>query len=386
MELQSRAYLALGVRTPIGRIGGALASVPPTDLAAALFALQLAKLGGDPPAVGRVILANATNLMGNGARVAALSAGLDASVSGTTINGQCSGGLAAVRSAAEAIAAGAESLVLAAGVESVSTAAVRLEARSYQRGNAPPRIAHTPDPELDPEMGPSADVLAERLGISREEQDSYAAESYRRTARARSEGIFDPVLHPIPRANGGQVAEDEMPRHQPDADHLARHKAAFGEDGTATAGNCAPIGDGAASVVVGSLDALTNAGVEPVARVVASASVGGDPAYPAQAVVPAIERALAKAEMTTAGVDRWEINEAFASKVVACIHRFGLDHARVNVNGGAIGYGHPFAASGAILVVHALAELQRSGVSTALAAIAGAGGIGEAMVLERWRA
>jgi acetyl-CoA C-acetyltransferase len=333
---------------------------------------QLELLDG-PPAVDRVVLATIA-AQGNVARVAALAAGVPATVPGTTINEQCSGGLAAIRLAVESVAAGSARLVLAGGTESVSQSTVLLEGRAARRSGcgARPRTSHAPPGWPDPEMGPAADEAATLLHISREVQDDYAARSYARAAIA-GQHVFPALIAPV-----AGLDRDEMPRACPDVRRLARYPAAFGAGGTVTAGNAAALGDGAALVAVGHEPTVPG----PSARVIGFASAAGDPAQPALAVVPAIEGALAEAGLEAGDIGRWEINEAFAVKVVACIRRFGLDAGRINVNGGAIAFGHPFSASGAILVVHLLAELARSEARYGVAAIAGAGGVGEAMVFE----
>ena len=375
------AYVLSAVRTPIGRERGVLAALEPYRLAAVALRGALAA-APDAGAVEAVVLANAVN-GGNPARVAALAAGLP-DTPALTVNSQCVGGLTAVRLAAGLAAAGAD-LALAGGVESATHAAVRLEgraARRDRRGPALPRVRHAPEGLPDPEMGPAADLTAARLGIDRARQDAYACESYRRTDRARRWGFFRRVTVPVPLPDGTVVAEDESPRRVPRPERLARYPAAFTPGGTVTAGNCAAVGDGAAAVLVGSERALRR-GLRPLARVAAACAAAADPALPALAAVPAVERALAAAGLRPADVDRWEVNEAFAVKVLALMDRLGLDRGRVNVNGGAIAYGHPFAASGAVLVAHLAAELHASGGRYGVAAIAGAGGLGEAVVLER---
>jgi acetyl-CoA acetyltransferase family protein len=181
---------------------------------------------------------------------------------------------------------------------------------------------------------------------------------------------------------GGFADRDESPRREPPPEHLSRYQAAFAPAGTVTVGNAAAVGDGAAAALVSSKTAA-GAPWQPLARIVSATGVAADPGEPALAVLPAVETALERAGLDARAVGRWEINEAFAVKVLACIREFGLETARVNVNGGAIAYGHPFAASGAILLVHLAAELARSGERYGLAAIAGAGGIGEAVIVER---
>ncbi|MEX2598637.1 MAG: thiolase family protein [Dehalococcoidia bacterium] len=375
--------IGLGFRTPAGKQHGMFASLEPYELMAAVLRRQLNALQGIA-GVDRVLAANATNLVGNVARVSSLAAGLPVTIPAMTVNAQCSSGLAAVRAAFEAVAAGACDLVLAGGVESATHAAVQLGAQGSRRGEragSAPRISHAPAPFSDPEMGPAADNLAARLGIGREALDSYAYESYRRHDAAKARGFFAPLS--IPNLTSGSQASphDEMPRSVPVWEHLVRYPSAFTEGGATTAGNCAAAADGAAGVAIGREQALAAAGEGPMARVLGAVTVAGDPAFPAFAAVHAVERLLRQTEVSVGAIDRWEINEAFAAKVVAVMRHFGLAHERVNVNGGAIAYGHPFAASGVMLLVHLIAELHASGSRYGVAAIAGAGGIGEAMLI-----
>ena len=344
---------------------------------------QLAATG--VTAVDRVILANATNA-GNVARAAALAAGLGAETPASTVNNQCSGGLTALRMAAESIWAERADLVLAGGVESVSHTVVRLEGRASRRSAAEaplPRVPHGPPGWPNPEMGPSADATAALLGIDREAQDAFAQRSYARAAAARAAGLLDGcrVAIPLP---GGAVADDELAtRPAPTLERLRRYPPAFGAGGTVTVGNCAAAADGAAVALLGSQQGLDAAGLQPLTRVLVAVPAAGDPDLPALAVIPAIERALREARLEPGDIDLWEINEAFAVKVVAAMRHFDIDLERMNVLGGAIAFGHPFAASGAILLAHLLVALEAQGAHRGLLAIAGAGGVAEAMIVER---
>jgi acetyl-CoA C-acetyltransferase len=293
-------------------------------------------------------------------------------VSACTVNAQCTSGLTAVRLACEAIAAGAAEVVLAGGFESTSRADVDLGGRPGAFAGAT-RVAHAPPPFADPDMGPAADAVAERLGISREAQDEVALASYGRAVRARQSGLLAPLVVAV-----GGTTEDDLPRRLPSPDRLRRYPPAFRDSGMVTVGNAAPFADGAAVLVLAS-----QPGAGPCFRIRATASAATDPSLPALAVVPAVEAALATAGLDAGSVDRWEVNEAFAVKVVALVRHFGVPLDRVNPNGGAIATGHPFGASGAIILLHLQHELRRSGGRYGVAAIAGAGGLGEAVVLER---
>lgn len=333
------------------------------------------QVGATAGEVDRVVLANVAS-PGNIARLATLGAGLAPSVPATTINEQCSGGLAAIRLAAEALWSGAAAAVIAGGTESVSQSTVRLEGDPARRAptSTARRTAHAPPGFDDPEMGLAADAVAAELHISRNRQDEFAALSYARAVSAATSGFFESLIEPI---GEPPVARDDSPRRAIARDRLTRYPAAFGPNGTVTAGNAAAVGDGAATVLVSGRPSGA-----ACARIVASAVAAADPGLPALAVVPAIEAVLARAGLPAGAIERWEINEAFAVKVVACIDHFGLDVGRVNPNGGAIAFGHPFSASGAVLVVHLVEELRRSKSRLGVAAIAGAGGLAEAMVFE----
>ena len=378
------SFLALGIRTPIGRLRGKLASVGPIDLLATVLRFQHQSLSPDHPAIDRVIAANATNQAGNVARAAALTAGITPDVLCLTINGQCSGGLTAVRLGTEAVQSSNAQLVLAAGFECPSLSGDRLEHPLLNTGDQ--KIRHAPDLLGDPAMGPAADYMAAELEITRSEQDDYAFQSYRRASLPRAALLHQACRLSITLADGSSMTEDEMARRRPQRELFSRAKPAFGINGTVTAANCAPLGDGAASIAVGTEEALSSAGVPAAARIIAATGVGASPAQPAGAVLFAIDKVLSTAGMTAEQIDLWEINEAFAVKVIAAMRRWNLDTSIVNVNGGAISYGHPFGASGIIALIHALGELIRSGKSRALVAIAGAGGVAEAVIIERWAA
>lgn len=370
-------YILDARRTPIGALRGSLAALAPEDLAAAalrpLVPVAQAELspGEQPFAVIGTAMAR-----GNVARHAALAAGLDVSAPAWTVNAQCTSGLAAVRVAAERLAAGGGRLALAGGTESCSQADV---ATGAVASDPRVRVSHAPPSLGDPAMGPAADATAAHLGIPREDQDDWALESYERTWAVRRDGRLAGSIAPVD-AGESPITKDDLPKRRPDPDRLRRYPPAFGALGTVTAGNAAPLADGAAAVLLaaGALHVL-----HPLARIRGRGTAGGDPRYPALAVVPAVERALEAAGLHARQVDRWEVNEAFAVKLVALVRQLRLDPARVNVNGGAVAFGHPFGASGAICLVHLVHELRRSGGRYGVAAIAGAGGLGEAMVIER---
>jgi acetyl-CoA C-acetyltransferase len=368
------------LRTPIGTAGGALASVTAPELVAPV----LARLAADPalPGAGvrEVVLGNCTGPGGDVARVASLEAGLPVEVPGLTVDRQCGSGLAAVDVAA-ALVRTRPGVVLAGGVESASTAPWR-----YWPGDPPRRYRRAPFAPAshgDPDMGPAADLLAERAGIGRQRQDAYAARSHR-LAYAHSEaGTFDAELVAV-----DGVGRDERPRAGLTEARLSRLRPMFrtAEDGgTVTAGNACGVNDGAAALAV--VDAATHRRLDvPGLRVLATATAGVDPGLPGLGLVPAVRQALASAALSLDEVDLVELNEAFAGQVLACCDALRLDPQRVCVEGGALALGHPWGASGAVLLVRLFSQMVRAGAGRyGLAAISVGGGQGVATVVERCR-
>ena len=376
-DADDRPVVVAALRSPIGTAGGTLASVQAADLAAPVLAAVAAAVALP---VREVVLGNCTGPGGDVARVAALSAGLPVDVPGLTVDRQCGSGLAAVDVAAALVRSGG-GLVLAGGVESASTAPLR-----FWPGEPPVRYERAPfAPALlgDPEMGHAADVLAEKAGITRERQDAYAARSHALAAATRDAGGFDDEVVPV-----AGVRRDERPRAGLTAERLARLRPAFRaaeEGGTVTAGSSCGINDGAAVVAVVDADTHRRLGV-PGLRVLATATAGVDPNLPGIGIVPAAREALSRARLGVDDLDVVELNEAFAGQVLACCDALSLDPARVCVEGGALALGHPWGASGAVLVVRLFSQLVRADRGRyGLAAIAVGGGQGVAMVVERCR-
>jgi len=368
-------------RTPIGTSGRSLSSVSAADLAAPV----LGALAADVPGIGvrEVVLGNCTGPGGDVARVAALAAGLPVEVPALTVDRQCGSGLAAIEVAVAMLSA-ARGLILAGGVESASTAPWRFrpptqgevggEPRRYDRAPfAPPSFE-------DPEMGESADLLAEERGVTRSRQDAYAARSHARAATTRDAGGFIEEIVPVV-----GVMTDERIRAGLTESRLSRLRPAFRPTGTVTAGNACGINDAAAAVAV--VDAATHRDLGiPGLRVLATASAGVHPGRPGIGLVPAVRQALQLAGVSLADVDVVELNEAFAGQVLACCDELGLDPERVCPEGGALALGHPWGASGAVLAVRLFTQLVRhGGGDLGLAAIAVGGGQGVAMVVQRCR-
>jgi acetyl-CoA C-acetyltransferase len=367
-------------RTPVGTAGGTLASVPAAGLAAPVLA---ALANAVPEPVREVVLGNCMGPGGDVARVASLAAGLPVDVPALTVDRQCASGLAAIDVAAGLLAA-RRGVVLAGGVESASTAPWRFWPGS---GDRPPqryeRAPFAPESVGDPDMGLAADVLAEKAGVPRCRQDAYAARSHALAVATRDAGGFDAEAVPV-----GAVHRDERPRAGLSEQRLARLRPAYrpaADGGTVTAGNACGINDGAAAVALVDAETHRRLGV-PGLRVLATATSGVDPNLPGLALVPAVEQALRLAGLTLGDLDVVELNEAFAGQVLACCDALALDPDRVCVQGGALALGHPWGASGAVLVVRLFSQLVRAEAGRyGLAAIAAGGGQGVAMVVERCR-
>lgn len=374
---QSDAPVAVAaLRTPIGTAGKALARHDAAELAAAVLAPLRVRVPSVP--LRDVALGNCTGPGGNVARVAALCARLGTDVTALTVDRQCGSGLAAVALAADMTRL-YPGLVLAGGVESVSTAPWRYW--PPDPGGAPVRYERAqfaPVDVGDPDMGPAADALAAEYGISRVRQDGYAARSHARAVRARSEGYFDTEIVPV-----GDVRSDERPRSGLTERRLARLPAAFGSGGTVTAGNSCGVNDGAAAVAM--VDAATYAAMDvPGLRVLASATAAVNPTLPGIGLVPAVRDVVTTAGVELDDIDVLEFNEAFAGQVLACCDALGIEPERVCPQGGALALGHPWGASGAVLLVRLYTQLvsHRQG-RFGLAAIAVGGGQGVAMLVER---
>jgi 3-oxoadipyl-CoA thiolase len=388
----SKAVILSGVRTPVGRYGGALAGERPDDLAALVIREAVARAGADGGEIEDVYFGCA-NQAGednrNVARMAALLAGLPQTVAGVTLNRLCASGLSAIVSAGHAIRAGEGDLYVAGGVESMSRAPFVFgkPEHGFPRGDR--TVYDTtlgwrfPNPRLEEmfpleSMGETGENVAERYGVSREEQDAFALQSQQRWAAADEAGRFTDELVPV-----GDVERDEHPRPDTDAAKLASLKPAFREGGTVTAGNSSGINDGAAAVVIASEEKARELGAEPLGSFVGAAVAGVDPQVMGIGPIPAVQKLLARAGVEASELDLVELNEAFASQSLVVIRELGLDPERVNVNGGAIALGHPLGMSGARLVVTLLHELRRRDGRYGLATMCVGVGQGQAALFER---
>lgn len=386
--------LAGAVRTPIGKFGGAMKSFQAADLGVVAAKGALAKSGVPAEAVDEVIFGNGrqAGVRPNLARQVSYRSGLGERVPAYTINKACGSSLKAIINAYGAIALGDADVILAGGAESMSnTPYLLLDARWGQKlGHSEVVDGMYRDGFLCPLcnelMGATAENLVDRHGISREECDRYAMETQYRCERARKSGRFDDEIVPVEvagRKGEIQVIEkDEHPRDGMTMESLRKLPPVFRKDGVVHAGNSAGITDGAAAVMVLGEDRAEALGVEPMARVVAYASAGVDPAIMGIGPVPAIRKLLDKTGLSLEDIDLIELNEAFAAQVIACHRELGFDFSRVNVNGGAIALGHPIGATGARIVVTLVHEMRRRKVKRGLATLCISGGMGLALLLE----
>ncbi|HEY8342252.1 MAG TPA: thiolase family protein [Calditerricola sp.] len=390
------------MRTPFGRYRGSLSRVRPDDLAAHVIRALLERNPQLDPAAIEDVIFGCANQAGednrNVARMAVLLAGLPEEVGGVTVNRLCGSGLEAVNQAAAAILAGCGDIFIAGGVESMSRAPLVMlkPEEELPRGNRElvdttigwrfvnPRLAEKYPPYS---MGETAENVAERFGITREEQDAFALESQRRAARAWEEGKFAdeivPVEVPAGRGETRLFAKDEHLRPDTTLEKLAQLKPAFRPGGTVTAGNSSGINDGAAALLIMERKTAEALGFTPLARIVTFAVAGVDPSYMGLGPIYATRKLLARAGLTVDDLDLVELNEAFAAQALACIRELGLDPAKVNVNGGAIAIGHPLGASGARILGTLVYELRRRGGRYGLATMCIGVGQGIATLVER---
>ena len=393
------AWIVEAVRTPVGRYGGALASVRPDDLAAHVLRAAVRRSDLDPALIDDVILGCA-NQAGednrNVARMAVLLAGFPVAVPGQTVNRLCGSGLQAVNAAFHAIRAGEGHAFIAGGVESMSRAPfVMLKPdQAYPRGA--PAMADTVlgwrfvNPLFADgttiSLAETAEVVAERYGVTREDQDAFAYESQQRAAAAQRAGRFTAEIEPVEvagsRGRTVRVEQDEHPRPDTTREKLAALPAAFRAGGTVTAGNASGINDGAAALIVMTAEQARSHGKAPLARILGTAVAGVEPDAMGMGPVPATRLALSRAGLTASELTLIELNEAFAAQAVACIRELELDPARVNVNGGAIALGHPLGCSGARILTTLIHELRRRGGGTGLATMCIGVGQGIATIVE----
>ncbi|GAA1937896.1 thiolase family protein [Agromyces allii] len=396
----AEAYLVGGVRTPVGRYGGALASVRPDDLAALVVGELVRRVGldtaGELGAIDEVIL-GAANQAGednrNVARMAVLLAGLPDEVPGITVNRLCASGMSAITMAAQAIRAGDADLIIAGGVESM-TRAPWVQAKPEKAWARPGAAYDTsigwrfPNPELLARekatyaMPETAEEVARVDGITRDHADAFALRSQQRAAAAIAAGRFEAEIVGVP-THHGEVLVDEGPRPETTLEALARLRPVVAGGSVVTAGNSSALNDGASAILVASAEAVERLGLTPRARIVAAASAGLAPEIMGLGPVPATEKALERAGLDLDDIGSIELNEAFATQSLACIRRLGLDPERVNADGGAIALGHPLGSSGSRLIVTLLGRMERERSRYGLATMCVGVGQGSALIVER---
>lgn len=387
--------IASAVRTAIGSFGGSLAGFSANELGSATIKEALKRAGIEAKDVDEVLLGNVLQAgQGMGpARQAAIKAGIPIEVPASTINNLCGSGLKSVAMAADAILAGQADVIVAGGMESMSQAPYLLDkARNgYRMGHGQILDSMILDGLTDVfnnyHMGITAENLAAQYGISREEQDEFAAWSQQKAEKALAEGRFNDEIVPvmIPQKKGDPIGftKDEFPRPGITAEKLAGLKPAFKKDGTVTAANASGINDGASVIVVMSSEKAKALGVKPLATLVSYASAGVDPSIMGIGPAPASRKALAKAGLTLDQIDLIEANEAFAAQSLAVGKELGWDPARINVNGGAIALGHPIGASGARILVTLLYEMAKRDAKYGLATLCIGGGMGISAIVKR---
>jgi 3-oxo-5,6-didehydrosuberyl-CoA/3-oxoadipyl-CoA thiolase len=406
-DMTRAAYIVDGIRSPFGRYGGGLATVRADDLLAQVIAALVAKTGIPADKIDDVVMGCA-NQAGednrNVARMAALLAGLPIEVPGVTVNRLCGSGLQAVNDAARLVATGEADLIVAGGVEQMTRAPLVMGKATEAFARGAPQIFDTTlgwrfvNPRMEKlhgvlPMGETAEVVAQRCNVSREAQDQFALASQQRAGKAIASGRIakelTPILVGVDKKTGAEikVTADEHPRPETTIEQLAKLKPAFVAKGvttgSVTAGNASGLNDGACALLVASEAAIKQYGLTPKARYVTSAVAGVEPSAMGLGPIPASKKAFAKADLTASRIDLAELNEAFAAQAVPCVQQLELDPERVNVNGGAIAYGHPLGASGARLLLTLILELEARALRTGLASMCIGVGQGIATVVER---
>ena len=388
-------FVLSGVRTPIGKYGGGLASVPPCDLAAKVVREAVSRSGVDPVDIGHVVFGNVIHTETRDmylSRVAGINGGLAVGTPAFTVNRLCGSGMQAIVSAAQAIMLGDCEAAVAGGAESMSRAPYWLPGMRWgQRMNDGVALDAMTGALSDPwdgcHMGVTAENVATDFGVSRADQDALAAESHRRAAAAQAAGYFTGQILPVEiagkRGKTTIVDTDEHVRPDVRLEDMAKLRPAFAKDGTVTAGNASGINDAAAAVVLASASFAGRAGLTPMARLVGYAHAGVEPRIMGMGPVPAVRILLERTGLKIDEIDVFEVNEAFAAQALAVARELGLPPDRTNPNGSGISLGHPVAATGAILTVKSLYELQRTGGRYALATMCIGGGQGIAAIFER---
>jgi acetyl-CoA C-acetyltransferase len=389
------AVILSACRTPISNFGGALKDVSAADLGAIVVKEAIARAGVPHKELGDVVLGCVLQAGAgmNVARQAAIKAGVPIDVPAETVNRVCGSGLTAVIHAVEAVRIGYTDMVVAGGTESMSNAPFVLKGArwGYRMGHVEAYDEMILDGLTDAmhlcHMGITAEEVASRYNVSRQDQDAFAADSQRKALEAIENGAFVdeivPVLIAQKKGDAVRFDKDEYPRAGTTAEKLAALKSAFKKDGCVTAGNASGINDGAAAVVVSSAERAQALGKTPLARILGYATIGVDPMQMGMGPVPAVERALERAQVKKEDVALYELNEAFAAQSLAVMRELGIDPARVNVHGGAVALGHPIGASGARVLTTLIHAMRRRNVQRGIAALCLGGGNGVALAIER---
>ncbi|WP_435925593.1 thiolase family protein [Paenibacillus sp. DYY-L-2] len=379
----AEAVIVMAKRTPIGRAGGALSLLEPEDLLAPLIRHIVKEINLQPDIIDDVIIGNVVGPGGNIARLAALEAGLPVTVPGVTVDRQCGSGLEAVNLAARLIQSGAGEVYLAGGVESVSRAPWKMAKPRTLTGSPElyARARFTPDSYGDPDMGVAAENVAAKYGICREDQDQYALNSHRKAVRSRETGRFRQEIVPLS-VGGAWITDDECPRSDTNMDKLGSLRPIFREQGTVTAGNACPVNDGAALALIMSRDKCRELGLRPILSVTDAQAAGVDPNLLGIGPVPAVQKLLKRCGLEVDDLDVVEFNEAFAAQVLASLRELRIPEEKVNPGGGALAIGHPYGASGAVLITRLCAEMLHAPYRRGMATLGIGGGIGLATLVE----
>jgi acetyl-CoA C-acetyltransferase len=394
MTTEREVVVLSGVRTAIGDYGGGLKDMPPTELAATVIREAVKRAKVDPQQVQQLVFGSVIHTEAKDmylSRVACIKGGLPQDTTALTVNRLCGSGLQAIVSASQAIQLGDADTALGGGTESMSRGAyilptLRWGQRMNDGGTVDMMVGALTDPFDTVHMGITAENIAEKWKITREQQDEFAVESHRRAINAIEKGYFKDQIVPLEmKTRKGTVVfdRDEHPRADATVEGMAKLRAVFKKDGSVTAGNASGINDGAAAVVLMEKEAAKKAGLKPMARLVSYGLAGVDPKIMGIGPVPAVQRALAKAGLSVDDMDVIESNEAFAVQALAVSCDLKFDSKKTNPNGGAVGLGHPIGATGAVLTVKALHELHRTGGRYALVTMCIGGGQGIAAVFER---
>lgn len=382
----TEAVIVMAKRTPIGKMGGQLSSLEPEQLLAPLIQHIVAETNLPKEIIDDVLIGNVVGPGGNIARVSALEAGLPVTIPGVTVDRQCGSGLETIHIATRLIQSGAGEVYLAGGVESTSRAPWKMAKPQTLMGvpQLYTRAHFTPSAYGDPDMGIAAENVARKFGISRDEQDRFSLKSHQKAIHSQQTGRFQQEIVPL-QVNGVWITTDECPRANTSLEKLQKLPTIFQEQGTVTAGNACPLNDGAALLLMMSREKCQELKLKPILRVVDAQAAGVDPSYLGIGPIPAVQKVLNRQQLTVSDIDIVEFNEAFASQVLASLKALHIPQEKVNLGGGALAIGHPYGASGAILMTRLCAEMLQKPYKRGLATLGIGGGLGLATLVEAIR-